>query len=249
MLWIRRIGVVAIVPLTLVLGCGAPDDSGSEPLGTVSNAAYHIQCNQVEPSDVLVSELVLLSLNEGYSLTLLYEDAAGNIAGTSMPDAVAGQVELINTVPEAQANVLDALDEVSGEDDYTVSSLTKVAGETGCTDLEAWTPTGTTLIDTPVFDATGTEPLEDVLKEFGKVCPLVKNQGTNKGYVDPAGDGSTNLPPSSTVSATGVTANAWGLCPSSASTGTYCKLYYATGVNYTGRKCQYYYGYKRCLLY
>ena len=51
-----------------------------------------------------------------------------------------------------------------------------------------------------------------------------------------------------TVSATGVVANAFGYCPE----GTfdqYCKRSYATGVNWHGRACLYYYGSLRCLLY
>ena len=84
-------------------------------------------------------------------------------------------------------------------------------------------------------------------KEFGKVNPLVK-RNANQDRVDPPCDGSTNLPPSSTVSTTGVRANAWGLCSSRTRTGTYCKLSYATGVRWKGRWCQPYYGYKRCVL-
>ena len=55
--------------------------------------------------------------------------------------------------------------------------------------------------------------------------------------------------PSVTVSASGVTANAFGICPTGSTVGSYCKLSYATGVNYTGRTCQIYYGSLRCLLY
>ncbi|HEY5956949.1 MAG TPA: hypothetical protein VIV60_10370, partial [Polyangiaceae bacterium] len=87
-----------------------------------------------------------------------------------------------------------------------------------------------------------------VQKELSKECPLVKRNG-NKDIVDPPGDGSTNEPVSVTVSATGVAANAFGNCPAGSGAGTYCKLSYATGVNYAGRMCTVYYGSLRCLLY
>jgi hypothetical protein len=121
-----------------------------------------------------------------------------------------------------------------------------------CSGIPAWTPNGTTTVDTTSNEIFVGETNHDswvkVQDEFSKECPLVKRLA-NKDIIDPPGDGSTNNPPSQTVSATGIVANAFGNCPSYTYPGTYCKLSYATGVNYTGRSCQSYYSSLRCLLY
>jgi hypothetical protein len=118
--------------------------------------------------------------------------------------------------------------------------------------VPAWTPTGTTTVYTGqnlVFPSgVNTSSWRTTHREFAKECPLVRAI-LNTDAIDPPGDGSTSLPPSTTVSATGVTANAYGLCPAGTPSMTYCKLSYATGVNWTGRKCTLYYGSMRCLLY
>lgn len=249
--WTRQIGAACLVSL-VPFACNGLDEPSSEPVDSISAAAYHVKCEQVEPTDILISELFLFSLMENYSLTRLGVDESGNVVGEDMPDLVAGQVELVNAVPEAKADLVEALGEIAGEPAYDVSSVTRVDEALACNDLEVWSATGNTFIDTEVFEVAVTpetwEAWDTVHKEIGKVCPLAHRQGVNKDYVDPAGDGSTNLPQSSTVSTTGVRANAFGLCPTGTATGTYCKLSYATGVNWTGRWCQTYYGQLRCLL-
>ncbi len=248
-----QIGTACLFSLIVPLACSSGGSDPSEPLGTVSSAAEHVKCTDAEPHHTLISDLVLASLQENFSLTQLSVDSSGAIVGPpDMPDAVAGQLELVNTVPDAQAGVAEALEKVSGLTPYTVASVAVNPSIDGCTDLLAWTADGTALTNTLVYDVDVTDTPEKSWKttrnEFIKVCPLLKVRG-DKSTVDPAGDGSTNLPASSTVSATGVLANAWGLCPSGSKAGTYCKLRYATGVNWTGRKCTAYYGSLRCLLY
>lgn len=247
----RPIG--AALSLSLVtFACSAAHEVSPEQTASVSSAVYHVKCNQVEPTDILISELVHFSVMSDYSLTLLGVDGSGNVEGDSMPDLVAGQVELINTVPTAKADLVEALENISGEPAYTIEEVNEVPDLTGCSELEVWTPNGTTFVDTPVFEVVASpetwDAWDDVHKEIAKVCPLVNRHGTDKDLVDPAGDGSTNLPPSETVSSTGVRANAFGICPAGTATGAYCMLSYATGINWTGRWCQPYYGQLRCVL-
>jgi hypothetical protein len=233
----------------LPLGCAVgAEDSGS--VDTLSQELPPGQCNQATAKDVLIAQLVKDSWAANYPLTRLYTDASGSIVGPSLPDLIAGDLEIINSVPAARTSVSNALVKVSGLPDYVM--LGTGAETNACTAIPAWTPTGSTTVNTTSIEvfpgATNYASWLDVQKEFGKECPLIKRIG-NKDIVDPPGDGSTNDPPSVTVSATGVIANAFGICPTGTSVGTYCKLSYATGVNYTGRSCQTYYGSLRCLLY
>ena len=233
----------------LPLGCSVSAES-SESVDTLSQALPPGQCNQAVAKDVLIAQLVKDSWLTSYPLTRLSVDASGSIVGPDLPDMLAGDLEVINTVQEAKESVARALEKVSGLPDYVPLGIGPDIE--ACTGIPAWTPTGTTTVDTTANEVfPGTENYDswlEVQKEFSKECPLLKRIG-NKDIVDPPGDGSTNLPPSVTVSATGVTANAWGNCPYGSVTGTYCKLSYATGVNYTGRTCSVYYGSMRCLLY
>lgn len=233
----------------LPMACSAVAEEG-ESVDSVSQPLPPGQCNQALPKDVLIAQLVHDSWVTAYPLTRLYEDASGTITGTELPEAMAADLELINTIAEARESVARALVEVSGLPDYVIQGI-GVETE-ACTAIPAWTPTGTTLVNTASIEVIAGENNYDswrtTQKEFGKECPLVKRIG-NKDIVDPPGDGSTNDPPSVTVSATGVTTNAFGICPAGTPVGTYCKLTYATGVNYSGRSCQVYYGSLRCLLY
>jgi len=251
----RYLGVFCALGLA-AMACGATNETDSqEQLGSVSSASQDAKCGQAEPHDILISELFYDSVITNYSLTKLFVDGVGNIDGTDMPDLVAGQVGRINMVAAAKADVADALDKVTGLPAYTIAGYTHYAE--ACTDLEAltWDEEGeltTTLTDTDSFEvtaATNYDSWADTHKEFGKVCPLVKRVGTDgKDTVDPPCDGSTNDPPSSTVSATGVVANAFGNCLSTTPSWTPCKLYYATGVNWTGRVCLWVSGVKQCVL-
>lgn len=233
----------------LALGCSAGTDN-TESVDTLSQALPPGHCSQAVAKDVLIAQLVKDSWITSYPLTRLYTDASGAVVGPSLPDAVAGDLEIINTIPEARQSVSKALKKVTGLADYVPIGLGQ--DEPACTGIPAWTPNGTTTVNTTsnetIADATNFDSWLETQKQFSKECPLIKRIA-NKDTVDPPGDGSTNDPPSATVSDVGVTANSWGLCPSGTSVGTFCKLSYATGVNYTGRMCMLYYGSTRCLLY
>lgn len=252
MRYIREIGLAGILSgaCFLAVGCGASGSGTDEPVGSVSSAINPGQCNQAQPKDVLIAQLVKDSWIASYPLTQLSVDANGVIVGNAAPDLVAGDLDLINNVPDAHDSVVRALSKLGGLADYGMSGIG--ADTDACTGIPAWTPNGTTAVDTSsnaVFPSgVNADSWTKVQKEFGKECPLIKRLA-NRDIVDPPGDGSTNLPPSQTVSSTGVTANAFGICPTGTFPDTYCKLSYATGINYTGRSCQYYYGSLRCLLY
>jgi hypothetical protein len=231
------------------LGCSV-DAQESESVDTATQALPPGQCSQAEAKDVLITQLVKDSWIAGYPLTRLSTNASGAIVGPNLPDLIAGDLELINAVADARSSVATALVKVSGLPDYVILGI---GDETdACVDVPAWTPTGTTTINTTSIEVfAGTTNYDSWLetqKQFSKVCSLIKRIA-NQDLVDPPGDGSTNNPPSATVSASGVQANAFGICPSGSTVGTYCKLSYATGVNYTGRKCQSYSGSLRCLVY
>jgi hypothetical protein len=184
-----------------------------------------------------------------YPLTRLHADGDGNITGPALPGEIAGHLDLINSVPEARESVVRALRKVSGLPDYGMLEI-GYANE-ACEQIPAWTPGGTTLVDTASYwvqtDGVNEKSWKTAHKEFGKECPLIKTAG-NRDVIDPPGDGSTNDPPSQTVSATGVRADVWGMCPRFSWPGLHCKLSYATGINFTGRACAYYNGLLRCLL-
>jgi len=241
---------IVVSVCSIAIGC-ASDASDDTKTSTIAQhfGPAQINCDAVEPKDILIAELVKHSVIADYPLTRLYADANGDITGPALPDLVAGTLDIINSVPEARASVAEALVKVTGEDDY--GSVALGTSEAECDGVRAWTPGGETIAATTSELVTGPGVDDDswklAHKEFGKQCPLVKRHG-NSDWVDPPGDGSTNLPPSDTVSATGVVANAWGICPTGTPAGTYCKLSYATGVNWTGRRCTSYWGSLRCLL-
>lgn len=246
---ITTVSCVLAALSALPLGCSVADvESGS--VDTTEQALPPGQCNQATAKDVLIAQLVKDSWIANYPLTRLSTNASGSIVGPSLPDLIAGDLDIINTVPDARTSVSNALANVSGLPEYVMLGMGPDTA--ACTAIPAWTPSGSTTVDTTsneVFaGATNYSSWRTAHQEFGKECPLVKCIG-NKDIIDPPGDGSTNAPPSVTVSATGVTANAFGICPTGTAVGTYCKLSYATGVNYTGRSCQVYYGSLRCLLY
>ena len=246
---ITAVGCVLATISTLGLGCSVGAEE-SESADTLSQALPPGQCNQATAKDVLIAQLVKDSWIANYPLTRLSTDASGAIVGPSLPDSIAGDLAIINTVPAARASVSAALVKVSGLPEYVMLGMGPDIA--ACTAIPAWTPTGSTTVNTTsneVFaGATNYASWRTTHKEFGKECPLVKRIA-NQDIVDPPGDGSTNEPPSVTVSATGVSANAFGICPTGSTVGAFCKLSYATGVNYTGRSCQTYYGSLRCLLY
>jgi hypothetical protein len=231
------------------LGC-TMDSQESEPVDSVTQALPPGQCSQAEAKDVLITQLVKDSWLDAYPLTRLSTDANGLIVGPSLPDAVAGDLEIINSVEEARAAVATALADVTGLAEYEIAGVGSESP--ACTSIPAWTPEGETIINTTslalIVGSTNAKSWKKTQDSFSKVCSLIKKVG-NDDFVDPAGDGSTNDPVSSTVRATGVTANAYGYCPTGASSGTYCKLSYATGVRFAGRSCRYYANAMRCLLY
>jgi hypothetical protein len=231
------------------MGCSVGGEA-SESIESVSQELPPGQCNQAQAKDILIAQLVKDSWVAGYPLTRLYTNGSGQITGPSLPDLIAGDLDVINTVTAAQQSVSAALVNVSGLPDYVMQGIGPDTN--ACTSIPAWTPTGTTTVNTSsneVFPGTlNYASWRTAHKEFGKECPLIKRIG-NKDIIDPPGDGSTNDPPSPTVSSSGVSANAFGVCPTSTTVGTFCKLSYATGVNWTGRTCSVYYGSLRCLLY
>jgi hypothetical protein len=233
----------------LPLACGAENEA-PEPTDQITEAINPGQCNRAQPKDVLIAQLVKDSWLVSYPLTRLSVDAAGAIVGPALPDILAGDLAVINSVPEAKESVARALRHVSGLPEYGMNGIGP--DTEACSAVPAWTPTGTTTVATTsnqVFPtAVNAASWRTTHVAFGVECPLVMRLG-NRDIVDPPGDGSTNAPASATVSSTGVTANAFGICPAGTLPGTYCKLSYATGVNYSGRTCQYYYGSLRCLLY
>lgn len=233
----------------LPLACST-EVGGKDPIESSSQAMTPGQCLLAQPKDILVASLVKDSFIAAYPLTRLSVDASGMIRGPNLPDLLAGDLEVINSVTAARDSVARAVTKIAGLPDYGTNGLGP--DTEACAAVAAWTPSGTTTVATlsnQVFtNGTNEDSWRKVHMEFGKECPLIKRLA-NRDIVDPAGDGSTTLAPSLTVSATGVTANAFGLCPAGTPVGTYCKLSYATGINYTGRTCQYYYGSLRCLLY
>jgi hypothetical protein len=246
---ITGISCVLVAICALPLGCSTGAEA-TEAGDSVSQAFSPGQCNRAVAKDVLIAQLVKDSWLTSYPLTRLSTDANGVIVGAGLPDEVAGDLEIINSIADARESVARALVDVSGLPDYAMAGMGPDTD--ACTDIPAWTPNGTTTVNTTSNEVFAGEENHDswvaTQKEFSKECPLVKRLA-NKDIIDPPGDGSTNDPPSQTVSAAGVTANAFGMCPTGTYPGMYCKLSYATGVNYTGRICQTYYGSLRCLLY
>lgn len=245
----KHLGLFCTFGLTAFLGCAGADPA--EPIGQVSAASQEAKCKQAQPYDILISDLMHYSVVENFSLTHLYADAAGAIVSdATMPELVEGQVALINTVADARAALADGLEKVSGEPAYTIASWSLESGE-ACTGLLAWSspePVVTTTEAYYVVPGENPDSWTTTHREIGKVCPLLKRVG-NKDIYDPASDGSTNLPPSSTVSASGVRANAFGLCPSGTNEDAWCKLSYAAGINWNkARWCQMSGGYLRCVL-
>ncbi|HET9956489.1 MAG TPA: hypothetical protein VFQ61_18415 [Polyangiaceae bacterium] len=233
----------------LAMACqSVPDASDSSE--TVTLTLPNGACNQAQPEDVLIAQLVKDSWVAQYPLTRLFVDSSSNVTGPSLPAILQFDLDVINGVPAAKTAVSAAVATISGLPDYQPDGF---GPETpACSAVPAWTPNGITQVATTEVEVFTTAVNQDswrkTHKAFGKECPLLRRTG-NQDLLDPPGDGSTNMPPGGTVSATGVTANAYGLCPTGTAPGTFCKLSYATGVNYMGRKCLYYYGSLRCLLY
>jgi hypothetical protein len=250
MSYLRQIGIFGFFCVGALSTACAVSEASNDPVDSVSSAINPGQCNQVQAKDTLIAALVKDSWIVGYPLTRLSVNASGSIVGPSLPDVLAGDIDLINTVPAARASVAAALVKVTGLAEYGMAGIGP--DTEACSGVPAWTPSGSTTVNTAsnqVFPSGVNEPSwRTTHQEFGKECPLIKRLG-NRDIIDPPGDGSTNLPSSQTVSASGVTANAYGLCAPGTAVNTYCKLSYATGVNYTGRTCQLYYGSLRCLLY
>lgn len=251
MRYLRRFSYVcALSALAAVaVGCGSATE-GTEQVDSSIEALSPGQCVRAEPKDVLIANLVKDSWVAGYPLTRLSVDAAGDITGPDLPALVAGNLDIINDVSEARASVVAALADIAGLPDYGIAGMG--VEEPSCSAVPAWTPTGVTTVSTTeseyFTDGVNDASWRATHKAFGKRCPLVKRLG-NRDVVDPPGDGSTNQPASTTVSATGVRANALQLCPAGTPVGTYCKLYSSSGVNYAGRTCQLYYGRLICALY
>lgn len=248
---IKVTGLTFVLAATCVLAqaCGTADAT-SEPASLQQAVLPPGQCNQATPKDVLIAGLVKDSWVASYPLTRLYVDASGLVTGPSLPDLLAGDLDVINNVTDAHDSLVRAVNKTSGLPDYGMNGIG--ADTDACNGIPAWTPSGTTTVNTTSIEVFATDVNHDswvtVQKEFSKECSLLKRIG-NKDVVDPPGDGSTNDPPSQTVSSFGVVANAFGICPSGSYAGEFCKLSYSTGINYTGRSCQVYYGSLRCLLY
>jgi hypothetical protein len=250
MIKVRHIRLAALLGAlsSMSLGCGAQADS--EATASIAQAVAPGQCNQATAKDTLIAGFVKDSWLANYPLSRLSVDASGAIVGPNLPAILVGDLEVINSVADARDSIARALGKSSGLPDYGMNGMGPDSD--ACVGIPAWTPSGSTTVSTTANEVfpTGVNAAawRTVHKEFGKECPLIKRLG-NRDIIDPPGDGSTNAPASASVSATGVTANAYGICPSGTLPGTYCKLSYATGTNYTGRKCQDYYGSLRCLVY
>jgi hypothetical protein len=242
--------MLAAVPV--VAGCGAPldgEDATETDVAEAELTRVEEMCAAVQPTDVIIADLVKTSWDVKYPLTRLRVAANGQITGPSLPPALVGQLEVLNTIPEARDAVATALVKVSGLPDY---GMVRTASEVPfCASVPAWSPNGTIAISTTAIrvfpSTTNRSSWETTSAEFGKVSRLVR-PFSMRDIVDPPSDGSTSAPPSATVSATGYVANSFGVCPSTAPVGAYCKLSTATGSNFSGRKCVLYYGQKRCLL-
>ncbi len=255
---VRQVGSACSLAILCVAsgGCGAAGDSGGETATLVEQAAA-LNCDKAEAKDVLIAQLMRDSWGDSsdpenyppYPLTRLSVDPSGNVTGPGLPPAVKGDLDLINSVPEAHDSVVRALAKVSGSGEYSIGGIGPDTD--ACPDVPAWTPNGEIRVSTvanELFITGGDKVWKETQKAFAQECPLIKTNG-NHYIIDPPGDGSTSLPPSETVSAWGVRANAYGICPTGSWSGVWCKLSYATGINWTGRSCQAYCGYLRCLLY
>ena len=249
---VRRVGSACALAILGVMagGCGAAGDSGRETATSIEQAEA-LNCDKAEPKDVLIAQLMRDSWDpeHPYPLTRLTVDSSGNITGPDLPDLLIGDLEVINSVPEARDSVVRAVEKVSGLGDYTIGGIGPDTD--ACQAVPAWTPNGPTVVATTaneLFNIGDEKVWKATQKAFAQECPLIKTNG-NHYIIDPPGDGSTNLPPSATVSAWGIRANAFGTCPTGSWPGLWCKLSYATGINWTGRSCQSYYGYMRCLLH
>jgi hypothetical protein len=252
----RHLRFLGILGLLAPLGCGATD--GGNTVGFVQSAK--LNCNPVrvqsEPFHMLIVDLMHRSVMDHVSLTQLYVGADGSIQfdGELNPEsATAGALEMINGEDDecalARQAIVEALTDMGSLPPYEVIGM---ECEPFCDGVPAYSVPENVEAKTELCTVTVTPETEAswdaTHKAFGKVCPGLKKLASSNDF-DPAGDGSTNDPPSSTVSATGVKALSNGLCPAYAPVGTYCKLSYASGTNWTGRKCKYWYGAKRCLLY
>jgi hypothetical protein len=228
-------------------GCGA---ASTDLEASPTQAASGAYCAEAQPKDVLIAELVKHSWLVNYPLTALRVDEHDQITGDALPELLQGDLDLIATLPEARQSLARAVRNTSGLPPYGMRSIGP--DQPACDAVPAWTPNGTTTVSTSLNvvepDSENLASWLEVHEAYGNESPLVRVDG-NPNLIDPPGDGSTNLPASKTISASGVRADAFGLCPTGTPAGTYCKLSYATGVNWTGRSCQMWYGRLRCLLW
>ncbi len=206
-------------------------------------------CARTQPKDPLIADLVVHSWVVKYPLTRLYINAKGHVTGRDLPELLVGDLQVINSIPEARRSVASAIAKISGLRDYGTASIDYV-GE-ACSSVPVFTPSGVRTTSTSnYYVSTGGVHERSwwrTRRAFAQECPLLKGAGPN--MIDPPGDGSTNDPISASVAASGVRANAFGNCAAGTREGTYCKLSYATGQNWTGRKCQNWYGKLRCAVY
>ncbi len=204
-------------------------------------------CGRVKPHDVYVAQLVKDSWFVKYPLTRLSVAADGTIVGDGAPDMILGDLEVINLIPAARKDVARAVKEIAGLPDYGMRRIGP--DKPLCSSVPAITPSGIVSVSTyanrVVPDGLNQASWTATHTAFGKQCLLVRRVG-DRDIIDPPGDGSTNSPVSATVSATGVRADVFGRC---SCPWCYCKLSYATGVNYTGRLCLRYNSQWRCLPY
>ncbi len=258
-----QIGIACVLATLGSVACGAADETTtSDELGSASSAVQpaveefdvallpensDANCKKAQPKDLFIAELVEHSWLVSYPLTRLYVSATGDIAGSgSVPDLVAGDLEAINGFAAARDSVAQAIRKITGLPDYGMAGLG--VDSAACAQVPVWTDGSVTAYTSTLAFAVNPTDVnrtswKTTHKEFGKQCPLVKTVG-NRDIVDPPGDGSTNDPVSATVSATGVRADVFGRCSSPWS---YCKLSYATGINYRGRLCLPYNSQYRCL--
>ena len=235
----RHLKFLGILGLLAPLGCGATD--GEEPTGFVQSATQgeeapdgqlDAECKKSEAYHMLIADLMHHSVQEHFSLTNLYADdddyirVKDNVDVSSAPMTVA-TLEVINSDDEnggeddepalAREGIAKALKKVSELPAYTVRPDNGYdCVPSVCEDVPAYSVPENVHIETDRCLVTVTEDTYDswraTHKYFGQQCPLIKRLA-NLDYIDPSGDGSTNLPQSSTVSTTGVRANPYGICP------------------------------------
>jgi len=238
---------VAVAAVAWV-GCAGEGAGGAgEELGSSFDP---MMCEDSEPTDMLVLDLVKHAWLAGFPLTRLQVDAEGLVTGTDVPDSVAGDLEVINHVPEARAALARAVSQFAGLPNYEVGGIGP--DEPACEGVPAWSPSGTVYVSTTANLVTpkgeSADSWQVVHAALAKEAPLLAVPGRSD-MIDPPGDGSTCVP-TSVVGGFGVKANAFGLCDDSiADEGTWCMLNYASYRYFSGeRVCTEWYGNLRCML-